>query len=110
MRLVNDTGADRNDRRTDGATITGAITTAGVYAAVDIEFDIDGDQVVDATAVTDADGVFIHQPTGLAYDEHQIQARAVRTITGGTQVAGRRSPSSSPIRPTPSTNGTRSPT
>ncbi len=72
---TNETGT----KATADPTVTGTVTYAGDMADVVVEFDLNNDEVVDASVVPDDDGSFTFTPLGLATDQPaalaQIKAR-----------------------------------
>ena len=77
--LERDTGGSASDRITSDATLRGAISAGGngnTRAFVTLEFDHNGDGVVDGQTTTDAEGAFRYVPIGLAGGTHTLRARA----------------------------------
>ena len=75
LRLWQNAAAAGQTPQTGTATFVGQITNDGNRAGLVVEFDHNGDGVIDGTAVTKADGSFFYQAVGL---EPSI---AVQTIT-----------------------------
>ena len=73
--LKNDTGTP-GDGITTNPTVTGTlIRPDGLVDGLLVEFDFDGDQIVDATATAASDGTFEHRPLGLSNGAHTLYAR-----------------------------------
>jgi len=74
------------DRVTSDATLVGSVENDNGNAFMLVEFDHNGDQIVDGTARTDAKGYFRYTPTGLAEGSWDIRARVqeINASTGDT--------------------------
>ena len=87
--LRNDTGYSSTDGVTSDPTVTGTVSDADTVANVTIEFDVNNDDVIDGTAMAEADGTFIYTPTGLAFSSVTIRARTrERDFAVGTDIHG----------------------
>ena len=73
--LVDDTGADDSDGVSWQSTLTGQVV-GGQF--ITVEFDENGDGLVDGFANADFDGLFQYQPTELPYGSVTVNARATR--------------------------------
>ncbi len=72
------------DRVTSDPTLFGRVADDNALAFVTVEFDHDGDDVVDGTAITDENGYFRYTPAGLTAGAWDIRARVVEhdPVTG----------------------------
>ncbi|QDU95795.1 Calx-beta domain-containing protein [Lignipirellula cremea] len=71
------------------AQVTGVVSNDGDPAGLTVEFDHDGDNIVDGRAYTDAEGGFTYSPQGLAAGTHTLRARVQESLdNGGTQTSG----------------------
>lgn len=75
LALVNDTGESTTDGITYDNRISGHITNEGSVQGRTIEFDHDGDSVVDGTVLTSGKGRFIYAATGLPLGGLTMRAR-----------------------------------
>ena len=75
LQLRSDTGSSDSDGITADPTVIGSVTNDDELAGVTVEFDYDGDDVVDASATIDDLGDFQHTPLGLADGSIDIRAR-----------------------------------
>lgn len=73
--LLSDSGASETDGLTANVDLTGTVTDDGNLNQLQVEFDIDGDTVVDGTALTDEEGRFLFTPTLLDYGAVTVTAR-----------------------------------
>ena len=77
LSLANDSGGSADDRITSDATVVGTITDDTSMDFVIIEFDHDGDGVIDGSTMTDESGSFTYVPLGLEAGQIDLRARAV---------------------------------
>ncbi|WP_207398094.1 choice-of-anchor D domain-containing protein [Bremerella alba] len=92
LRLANDTGSSNTDQVTEDTTLTGRLSfIAGLPVGGEfVEFDHDGDDIIDGLAEIQTDGTFTYLPPGLAAGNHTIRARVTvwsdndQDFVGGT--------------------------
>lgn len=77
LRLLSDSGVSSSDGYTANATLTGLVTDDRNVGGLAVEFDHNGDGVVDGVAVTDASGRFRYEPKALSHGNLSIRARAL---------------------------------
>ena len=75
LALANDTGTDTTDLVTTDASLTGTVSNDGETEYLLVEFDHDGDGVIDGATLTEEDGSFSYKPYGLEAGQVTIQAR-----------------------------------
>lgn len=77
LRLWNDTGISATDQISEDTTLIGRLSFVNGLpeGGTFVEFDHDGDDVIDGLAEFDTDGVFQYQPSGLTAGSHTIRAR-----------------------------------
>ncbi|MCA9099800.1 MAG: hypothetical protein KDA63_01535, partial [Planctomycetales bacterium] len=68
-------GEEIRDLATTDPTIIGRLTDSANVAFVTVQFDHDGDEVIDGTTMTDESGFFRYEPTGLTPGYWDIRAR-----------------------------------
>ncbi|MCY2990951.1 MAG: hypothetical protein NTY19_24210 [Planctomycetota bacterium] len=86
LALADDTGTSATDGVTSDALLHGKLAVAVNFAAeFRIEYDQDGDGVVDGSTWNDAQGEFEFRPLGLAAGNVSVQARSVQwdPVAGG---------------------------
>ena len=79
--LLNDTGDSDADNVTCDATLTGTVSNDGQVGSLIVEFDHDGDTVVDGVTTTDSGGTFTYLPDNLIVGTVNVSAR-VKEWTG----------------------------
>jgi hypothetical protein len=75
LQLLHNTGSTSND--TTDPTVTGTITSADGVAGREIQFDLNGDGVPDASTTSGSQGNFTYAPDGLMPGPVTVQARAI---------------------------------
>lgn len=88
LELVEDTGASATDNITYNAALTGQITNDGDLGGWIVQFDHNGDGLVDGTSVTDDEGHFTYAPQGLTEGSKTIAARVKETGQNGNGLYG----------------------
>ncbi|PHS10434.1 MAG: hypothetical protein COA78_11410, partial [Blastopirellula sp.] len=73
--LDNDNGTDDADGKTSDPTLTGTIANDGPVGYWTIEFDHDGDGLVDGTTNADGEGTFKYVPVGVTSGAYTVSAR-----------------------------------
>ncbi len=86
IHLPYDTGIDSDDLITSDASLSGFVTNDGSTADVAIEFDVDGDDVVDGSTMATSTGSYSWTGSGLSDGEITIRTRAREWIPGQTPV------------------------
>jgi Ca2+-binding RTX toxin-like protein len=82
LSLSHDTGTSGTDLSTDDASIAGQIEGASDLFGTIVEFDHDGDGLVDGYTLTDSDGNFTYAPEGLDFGATTISARSANLSSG----------------------------
>jgi hypothetical protein len=80
LRLANDTGTSATDRITSDPTLTGNLFDTAA-TPIDttytlVQFDHNGDGLVDGSVLTDNLSVFTYRPQGLSYNSHTLRVRS----------------------------------
>ncbi len=83
MSLVYNTGVSANNGTTD-PTLGGSISLGDFQDPIAVQFDLNGNAVVDATTSVDADGNFTYFPAGLTAGTYNFAARTEDEVTGVT--------------------------
>ena len=77
LALLSDSGSSATDGNTANATLAGSVADDRSPANLTVEFDHDGDDLVDGVAITDADGNFYYEPVALELGPVSMRARVV---------------------------------
>lgn len=88
LRLLSDTGTSSTDLVTWQPTLVGHVDTSGLPGFINLEFDHDGDGIVDGRAISDAQGRFTYTPLGLPLGAASIRARAIQEDAAGAPIGG----------------------
>ncbi len=80
LSLQSDTGASSSDSISSDPTIVGQTSNDGEVGGLLVEFDHNGDGVVDGTAVADAEGSFAYLPEGIELGAVTISARVKESV------------------------------
>jgi hypothetical protein len=75
LKLLNDTGADANDRVTYDRRVTATLSGTGDASYIIVEFDHDGNGSVDGSTRTDAWGEFVYYAAGISLGAVTLSAR-----------------------------------
>jgi hypothetical protein len=76
LQLVNDLDETGTDPRATDPALLGLVTNDGPVEGLLVQFDHDGDGVIEGSAITDDEGRFTYQPLGLEIGPVTIRARA----------------------------------
>ena len=88
LALANITGSTTPTPTSTDATLKGIITNDGAINNLEVQFDYNNDNTVDAIATTDAEGKFTLSPQGLAFSSQTIRARVKEFKDDGTPQNG----------------------
>ena len=75
--LLVDTGVSATDKITSVSALTGVISPLEGQN-IEVQFDLNGDQVVDGLATPQSDGQFIFRPAGISFGSIDVSARVQR--------------------------------
>lgn len=75
LRLLSDSGVSPEDLRTENVALAGVVHDPFGTGPFTVQFDDNGDGVVDDTCATDADGAFLYVPQLVSYGPVKVQAR-----------------------------------
>ena len=87
LTLAYDTGASSTDGATANSTLRGRVLGAEPAATVTVQFDVDGDGIVDASKTPSTSGYFIYSPQGLAQGWNTVYARVLTDNAGITSTS-----------------------
>jgi hypothetical protein len=87
LALENDTGYD-DDLLTTDPTLIGQVTNDGSPSSLLVQFDHDGDELIEGSALTDAEGRFTYRPAGLSAGSVAIRARVKELTADGAPLYG----------------------
>jgi hypothetical protein len=88
IHLLYDTGVASDDSITSDATLVGSVSNDGNVGSIVVEFDVNADDQVDGSTLTDNVGEFVWSPSGLPTGETTIRARTREWIPDQSPVLG----------------------
>ncbi|MCA9178641.1 MAG: hypothetical protein KDB14_29470 [Planctomycetales bacterium] len=86
--LANDTGVDDTDGVTWDAQLAGQVNTVGLLPGATIEFDVDGDDILDGAIPLESDGSFQWSPRNLDEGAVTVRARTRQSTDEGLPLVG----------------------